>query len=258
MYSYQHHIGDFDRATRHLTRLERSIYRDLLDMYYDTEKQLPLDVAYICRKILARSNEEATAVEQVLNEFFTKTPTGWYQGRCEEEICAYHSSTSQKAIAGRASAAAKALKKQQALNGASTAVEQPLPAVATESNGTSTNQEPITNNHKPLTKVETAQPKGTRLPSHSFLLTEWKDWAVVQRPDLDIEKTFDGFKDFWISKAGKDGVKLDWFATWRNWVRSQRVTAQGATNGKTPNAQEALEAANRAVANRFLMETANA
>ena len=26
---YQHHIGDFNNATRHLTRLERSIYRDL-------------------------------------------------------------------------------------------------------------------------------------------------------------------------------------------------------------------------------------
>lgn len=48
---YSHHIGDFDRATRHLTRIERSVYRDLLDVYYDTEQQLTLDLQALCRKI---------------------------------------------------------------------------------------------------------------------------------------------------------------------------------------------------------------
>lgn len=28
------------------------------------------------------------------------------------------------------------------------------------------------------------------------------------------------FKNFWSAKAGKDGTKLDWPATWRNWVLS--------------------------------------
>lgn len=83
---YPHHIGDFDRATRHLTRIERSVYRDLMDVYYDTEKSLTLDLPALCRKILARSNEESTAVEQTLNEFFIKTPTGWYHERCDAEI----------------------------------------------------------------------------------------------------------------------------------------------------------------------------
>ena len=92
---YSHHIGDFDRATRHLTRIERSVYRDLLDTYYDTEQPLTLDRAALCRKILARSNEEATAVEQTLNEFFIETPTGWYHQRCEEELVAYRASNSQ-------------------------------------------------------------------------------------------------------------------------------------------------------------------
>ncbi len=141
---YPHHIGDFDRATRHLTRIERSVYRDLMDVYYDTEQRLTLDQAVLCRKIIARSNEEVTAVEQTLNEFFTKTPTGWYHERCEEELEAYRNSTSQKSLAGKASAAKRALKKQEALNGiptdVATLVEQP-------NNGTPTNQEPLTNNH---------------------------------------------------------------------------------------------------------------
>ena len=107
MKHYPHHIGDFDKATRHLTRLERSVYRDLIDLYYDTEQRLTLDMAALCRRIIARSNEEATAVEQVLNEFFTETPTGWYHDRCEEEIEAYKANASQKAMAGKAAAEAK-------------------------------------------------------------------------------------------------------------------------------------------------------
>ena len=33
-------------------------------------------------------------------------------------------------------------------------------------------------------------------------------------------QTFEKFKDYWISQPGQKGVKLDWFATWRNWVRN--------------------------------------
>lgn len=157
MKHYPHHIGDFDKATRHLTRIERSIYRDLIDLYYDTEQQISLDMVWVCRKIIARSNEESTAVEQVLNEFFTKTATGWYQERCEAEIEAYRANNSQKAQAGKASAAAKAAKKEQALNATSTAVEQPLNSrcipVADTFNGTSTNQEPRTKNQEPLIPI---------------------------------------------------------------------------------------------------------
>jgi uncharacterized protein YdaU (DUF1376 family) len=141
---YSHHIGDFDKATRHLTRLERSIYRDLIELYYDTEQPLTLDIPTLCRKVIAKSNEESTSVEQTLNEFFTKTATGWYHDRCEKELDAYRNSTSQKSLAGKASDIKKELKRQQAINGESTGVERAL-------NGTSTNQEPITNNQEPIT-----------------------------------------------------------------------------------------------------------
>jgi uncharacterized protein YdaU (DUF1376 family) len=138
MHSYLHHIGDFDKDTRHLTRIERSIYSDLIDLYYLTESCLPDDNEYLCRKIIARSNEESTAVEQVLKEFFHLTPVGWYHVRCEEEIEKYKSIQSQKAAAGRASAEKRAEKLKFA-------IENPT-GVQRAFNGTSTNQEP-----KPLT-----------------------------------------------------------------------------------------------------------
>jgi uncharacterized protein YdaU (DUF1376 family) len=164
---YPHHIGDFDKATRHLTRVERSIYRDLIELYYDTETVLTLDLPSLCRRILARSNEESTAVEQTLNEFFIKTASGWYHERCEQEIEAFRSGTTQKSLAGKASAAARAKKREenlQKLNGVSTLVERSLNSVSTAGNGTPTNLEPRTYNQEPT--EELAPPKDSKPPEN--------------------------------------------------------------------------------------------
>ncbi len=129
---YPHHIGDFNNATRHLTRIERSIYRDMIDLYYDTEGPLMLDIKALCRKLIARTDEEATAVEQVLNEFFTETEQGWHHSRCETEIDAYRASITAKSAAGKASAAKRErerLERLAELNSRSTTVQQPLDSV---------------------------------------------------------------------------------------------------------------------------------
>jgi uncharacterized protein YdaU (DUF1376 family) len=83
---YPHHIGDFNNATRHLTRIERSIYRDMIELYYDTENPLVSDIALLCRKLLARTEDEINAVKNLLIEFFEESPEGWFHTRCAEEI----------------------------------------------------------------------------------------------------------------------------------------------------------------------------
>lgn len=208
---YPHHIGDFDRATRHLTRVERSVYRDLLDVYYDTEEQLIQDEKVLCRKILAHSPDEQEAVRNVLNEFFHLTPNGWYNDRCEAEIESYRKSTTQKSIAGKASAAARATKREQAINGITTAVEQTL-------NGTPTNQEPITKNQKPKSSVA----RGSRITEGWMPSQEDATFCKTERPDLRPSEVAKRFYDHWIAQPGEKGRKLDWSATWRNWVRNER------------------------------------
>ncbi|WP_119270873.1 hypothetical protein [Taklimakanibacter deserti] len=37
--------------------------------------------------------------------------------------------------------------------------------------------------------------------------------------DDEARREFEKFKDYWRSKPGKDGTKLDWSATFRNWMR---------------------------------------
>jgi hypothetical protein len=60
--------------------------------------------------------------------------------------------------------------------------------------------------------------RGTRLPS------DWKptlEAAKFARDlGLDVGAVADTFRDYWISRAGAGGVKLDWLATWRNWCRT--------------------------------------
>jgi uncharacterized protein YdaU (DUF1376 family) len=176
MYYYKHHIGDFDRNTRHLSRIERSIYLDLIFLYYESEAALSLDVSALCRKIVARTEEEKSAVLAVLDEFFHETPNGWFHDRCEEELAEYRKTKSQASDAGKASAARRAERRNAAMTGQSptgverrtnenpTTVERPLNDRATEAqrtvNETSTNHKPLTTNHKPLTKENKGAPPG--------------------------------------------------------------------------------------------------
>jgi hypothetical protein len=67
---------------------------------------------------------------------------------------------------------------------------------------------------------EPKTPRGSRLNSTVFP-EDWKVFCLTERSDLDPEKTFASFADHWKSVPGTKGVKLDWDATWRNWVRSQ-------------------------------------
>ena len=102
MHYYPHYIDAFNAATRHLTRLERSIYRDLIDTYYDTEKPLRNDLRALGRKIIANSDEELAALETILNEYFILTDEGWRHERCETVIAEY-----AKKVESAKSAAAK-------------------------------------------------------------------------------------------------------------------------------------------------------
>lgn len=91
MKHYPHHIGDFNTATRHLSRLERAIYRDMLDMYYDTEAPLDgNDFDRLARRLLCRDTDEIAALQFLLAEFFEQQEDGsWLHHRCERELAAF-------------------------------------------------------------------------------------------------------------------------------------------------------------------------
>lgn len=65
-------------------------------------------------------------------------------------------------------------------------------------------------------------PRGTRLPDDWEPAPDLRRWAEHERPDLDISRTLATFRDYWRAKAGQAGCKLDWPATFRNWVRNEK------------------------------------
>lgn len=40
-------------------------------------------------------------------------------------------------------------------------------------------------------------------------------------PDMNFQAVHDVFTDYWVAVPGQKGLKLDWEATWRNWVRRE-------------------------------------
>jgi hypothetical protein len=47
-------------------------------------------------------------------------------------------------------------------------------------------------------------------------------WAATKAPNTDLGLETDKFINYWVAKSGKDATKLDWVATWRNWILNSR------------------------------------
>lgn len=206
LHFYPHNISDFNNATRHLTRVQRSVYRDAIELYYDKEKELDSDKHNLEKRLLCINDDEKDALEYILSEFFIKTNTGYFNLRCDTEIVKYRANISAKAKAGIASAEARKAK--------ATHVEHMNNTCDTDEQQTK-NYEPITNNH--------IKPYATRLPIDWIAPIAYIEYCNKKRPDLDANHIAECFKDYWIALHGGAAKKLDWLATWRNWVRNQKI-----------------------------------
>jgi hypothetical protein len=68
--------------------------------------------------------------------------------------------------------------------------------------------------------------RGHRLPGDFTVSAEMVSWARENAPDVDGRTATDAFKDHFRSAPGQKGVKLDWTATWRNWMRTEQQKIQ--------------------------------
>ena len=90
-------------------------------------------------------------------------------------------------------------------------------------------------------KVEAPQAahttRGTRFP-YENQPEPWKAFCLEKRPELDPSATFDRCRDYWIAQPGQRGVKRDWDATWRNWVRNERSAPKSIYEKPVPTLEE--------------------
>jgi hypothetical protein len=85
-------------------------------------------------------------------------------------------------------------------------------------------------NIKPLKSKTEA--RGTRIPSDWIAPEPYIAFCQAERPDLNPMFMQDKFRDYWHPKPGKDGLKLDWLGTWRNFIRSERAPQARGSPGR--------------------------
>ena len=231
MNHYPHHIGDFNSATRHLTFVERALYRELLDLYYDTEQPLTSDETRLARRVMAQTDEQRAALKSVLDEFFVLTDAGWLNARCDRELCAYQQKQEQQSRAGKASAAKRKTKRPAPKSGGggvpadapvpldaggladgvgdagSTDVERPL-------NDRATNQNQNQNQNQ--IRKETSSPKdggdGVVLLDAAVVPASPAAWTAVFADEFGVEVDgYDGTarKKFWPLAAAWVAAKVN-------------------------------------------------
>ena len=202
MHYYKRNLGDYAKKAGRLTMLQHGAYTLLIDSCYDREIFPTLEQAL--EWTWASTEAEIDAVKFVLSRFFVLDIQGTYiQDRILEELLQYHKNAdTNKRIADEREAKRREnnTKRVQVVNEATP------------------NQEPLTINHKPIKENK----RGSRLAQDWVLSKSMGDWATQERPDLDVRQVADQFKDYWVAQAGQKGVKLDWDATWRNWVRNTK------------------------------------
>ena len=203
MHYYNFNVGDYIKHTLHLTAMEDLAYRRLLDMYYDTESPIPNNIPLVSRRL--RIDQDV--VQSVLNEFFELTDDGYRNYRADGEIEDYQKYLAKQKANGRLGGRPKKSQRKPSGN----------PSLTQDEPKKSLNNKQQTTNNIDVAKAT----KGTRF-SLQTIPDDWILFCKKERDDLNPIMVFERFKDYWLSVPGAKGVKLDWFATWRNWIRNQK------------------------------------
>ncbi len=85
------------------------------------------------------------------------------------------------------------------------------------------------------TRAKKEPARGSRLPQGWSPDPSLHAWGVSERPDLDHARELDSFRDYWQAIPGAKGVKLDWPATYRNWIRRANGGIRRAAADSAPS-----------------------
>lgn len=195
MHYYQFNIGDYAKSTKYLDPMEDLVYRRLLDICYDTEKPLPESIDKIVKIIGLRNN--LTETQAILDQYFKLTKSGYIQKRVTKELNKYRAKADSSRANGKKGGRPK--KTQQVI------LDNPI---ATQSKA---NQEPLTNNHKPIKKNSRFTP-----PS----LQEVTDYCISRNNSVKPGNFLNHYEaNGWM--RGKNKIK-DWKACIRTWEYSDK------------------------------------
>lgn len=220
--------------TGHLSMAEHGGYLKLLIAMWRSGGYLPNDDRKLAR-FASATEKDWLKVKPALMEFFTEVDGQITQGRLLDEL--------EKARTRSFKASQNARSKyRKSLD------TTPAPAHNPQSEKGSGSPASISTSITTDKKEPAVPKKGTRI-SDDFEPDQ--DYAVEAglRPErvlIEVAK----FKDYWRATAGQKGVKLDWPATWRNWVRSA-LDRQGGPRGSPSQGKSSFREHQDAVAADF-------
>lgn len=203
------HIGDYKRDTGHLRAAQHGAYLLLLFHHWSTGS-LPDDDEQLA-SIACMTRAEWKRARPIIERFFKP---GWRHGRVEEDLASARAAYEKRAKAGSQGGKAKAESKQSS------------------SNATALPQQPLTLDQIPDKEDPSlrsgARKRATRLTNDWWPTQANVEYAIakgltLERTNLEAEK----FRNHWTAKAGKDATKLDWDATWQNWILRALETPNG-------------------------------
>ncbi|AZV00258.1 YdaU family protein [Paracoccus kondratievae] len=205
---FQFYPSDWLAGTRGLSAAETGVYITLVAMMYEAEGPIPNDAKRLARLCGSTPAAFKKAVDGLIETGkLTLDDRGFSNSRVEIEI----KKRTEKRAAASKSANARWNKSQQNQQA--------------ENANASNSQCERNANQKPESREEKEEPIGsskkraTRLPEDWTLPKPWGDWALSQgMPEFNVRREADRFRNYWVGKAGKDAAKLNWEATWKNWV----------------------------------------
>lgn len=204
----QLYVSDYLGDTQHLSCEQHGAYLLLLMSMWNAGGSLPNDDQKIAR-IVRLSVKKWRALAPDILCFFDVNGRTVSHNRMTKELRKVQSKSEKRAAAGAKGGAAKALK----------AKGEPL-ANASDLPGGLPQHLPETRDQKkkdPPTEGPKKAVKGTRLSDR------WQPkpnaCPELALPTETIARELLKFRDHWKAQSGQRGVKLDWDATWRNWLR---------------------------------------
>ena len=203
-----------------MTASTKGVYITLLLLMYEAEAPLAQNWDTLARRCGCTKSAFKKAIEALEDDKkITLTDEGIWSPKCDKHI-QFRRDRRKSAKAAAKKRWEKSEQKQgEADATASLAQCQP---------------EPEPNIEKEDTNVSSKKKRGSRLSDDWVLPRDWGEWALSQGwSEVAIRNEADLFRDYWISAPGQKGVKLDWFATWRNWLRnSKHPKIQTITGGR--------------------------
>lgn len=95
--------------------------------------------------------------------------------------------------------------------------------------------------------------RGTRLPADFSPTDAMAAWVSATCPGVDWRRANEKFVNYWTAKTGAQATKLDWPATWRNWMLSEQERAERFAP-RPSSLQPRISAADRSVAEAELLK----